>query len=213
MIQIILLIGCIIALIGLISSIRTSFNLIDQNENHLKMKTTTTTAILPIKTLKINVPHINIGDHFITYGTRDFTKNIKRKFSDAHIEKNGRTGEYFLRTGFKVGKTTYYQVQEELNRLNDFLITTEDMNVYLYKFKTADPIGFYGDTFYQLIAEYKDFKYRFRFFIPNTNADGKKDVWYLNDWNNWDIPMEKGEKINLSTFKEIEKTETNLIAS
>jgi hypothetical protein len=34
MIEILLLIGCVIALIGLISSIRTSFNLIDQNDQN-----------------------------------------------------------------------------------------------------------------------------------------------------------------------------------
>lgn len=156
------------------------------------MKTATT--IKPIKQIYIEVPHVKIGQTILTYGRRDWTKTVKRKVYEKSIHLTAN--ELKINLGVKVGNTICYEMLDKLQEMNGFLMTGEKANIYLYKFTTPKEIFPYGNVFYQLIAEYGELKYRYRYFIKNTLANGKKDIWYLNDWNSHEIPLIFGKKIN-----------------
>lgn len=152
--------------------------------------------IEPIQEVYIEVPHVEIGQKIKTRSRTQFDKIIERKVTEKQISYEA--GVLRIRVGYKTGKTTYFNVLQDLQELNGFLITGEKAKVYLYKFTTPETIYPYGDTFYQLIAEYNGLKYRYRFFIENPKADGTVDTWYLNDWNNSHIPLKYGVKTELN---------------
>ena len=154
----------------------------------------TATEIKPIKQVYIKVPHINKGQTILTYGRRYWTKTVKRKVHEKSIHLTAN--ELNINLGVKVGNTICYELIDKLQEMNGFLMTGEKANIYLYKFTTPKEIYPYGNEFYQLIAEYEELKFRYRFFVKNTLANGKKDIWYLNEWNSNEIPLIFGEKIN-----------------
>lgn len=152
-------------------------------------------CIKPIRQVYIEVPHVDIGQTILAYSRTDAFKTVKRKVFEKQIHKTASVLK--VNIGFKIGNTIHFELIGRLQEMNGFLITGEKANVYLYKFVTPELIYPYGNEFFQLITEYEGLKFRHRFFIENTDADGKRDIWYLNNWNNYHIPLEYGNKINL----------------